>query len=112
MAAIAGNHLVIALRDDDALVALVHLRAGSLRVQVGEAVTTGQPIAGCGNSGNSTQPHVHVQVMDSPDLAVARGNPLTFTNSCEWSRGERLPQLRASGVPGEGSTVEPITTRR
>jgi murein DD-endopeptidase MepM/ murein hydrolase activator NlpD len=70
--AIAGNYLIIALRDSGAFVALVHLRAGSVRVAVGEEVTTGQPIADCGNSGNSTQPHVHVQVMDNADLSIPR----------------------------------------
>jgi hypothetical protein len=71
--AIAGNYLIIALRDSHAFVALAHLRAGSLRVAAGEEVTAGQQVAACGNSGNSTQPHVHMQVMDSADLSVARG---------------------------------------
>ncbi|AWS43168.1 M23 family metallopeptidase [Streptosporangium sp. 'caverna'] len=106
--AIAGNHLIIALRDSGAFVALVHLRAGSVRVALGEEVTTGQPIADCGNSGNSTQPHVHVQVMDSPDLSVARGVPMTFRRFREWPRGARHPQIRESGLPGEGAVVEPL----
>ncbi|MEO8557351.1 MAG: M23 family metallopeptidase, partial [Actinomycetota bacterium] len=76
--AIAGNYLIIELRDSGAFVVLVHLRAGSTRVAVGEVVTQGQQVAACGNSGNSTQPHVHVQVMDSPDLSVARGVPIAF----------------------------------
>ncbi|HEY7987868.1 MAG TPA: M23 family peptidase [Lapillicoccus sp.] len=42
---VAGNHVVIALRDD-AFVALVHLRCGSLRVAVGDEVLTGQVLAG------------------------------------------------------------------
>jgi murein DD-endopeptidase MepM/ murein hydrolase activator NlpD len=33
----------------------------------------GERYAICGNSGNSTQPHVHVQVMTSADLSVAGG---------------------------------------
>ena len=106
--AIAGNYLIIALRDSGAFVALVHLRAGSIRVALGEEVTTGQPIADCGNSGNSTQPHVHVQVMDSPDLSVARGVPMAFRRFREWPRGARHPQIRESGLPGEGAVVEPL----
>ncbi|WP_371778296.1 M23 family metallopeptidase [Streptosporangium subroseum] len=106
--AIAGNYLIIALRDSGAFVALVHLRAGSIRVALGEEVTTGQPIADCGNSGNSTQPHVHVQVMDSPDLSVARGVPMAFRRFREWPRGARHLQIRESGLPGEGAVVEPL----
>jgi murein DD-endopeptidase MepM/ murein hydrolase activator NlpD len=106
--AIAGNYLIIALRESGAFVALVHLRAGSIRVALGEEVTTGQPIADCGNSGNSTQPHVHVQVMDSPDLSVAQGVPMAFRRFREWPRGARHPQIRESGLPGEGAVVEPL----
>jgi peptidase M23-like protein len=106
--AIAGNYLVIELRDSGAFAALVHLRAGSVRVAVGAEVTTGQPVAECGNSGNSTQPHVHVQVMDSPDLSVARGVPVAFRRFREWPRGARGPLNQEAGVPGEGAVVEPL----
>ncbi|HEY9409570.1 MAG TPA: M23 family metallopeptidase [Jiangellaceae bacterium] len=108
VSAIAGNHLIIALRDSGVFVALAHLRAGSLRVAIGEEVSTGQHLADCGNSGNSTQPHVHVQLMDSPDLSVARGVPMAFRHFREWSRGTRQPQLREAGLPGEGAVVEPL----
>lgn len=108
VAAVAGNHVIIELRDRRAFVALVHLRAGSLRVRPGERVTVGQPLAECGNSGNSTQPHVHVQVMDSPDLSAARGVPMAFRDFREWPRGRRRFQDRALGVPGEGAVVEPL----
>jgi murein DD-endopeptidase MepM/ murein hydrolase activator NlpD len=106
--AIAGNYLVIALPESGAFAALVHLRAGSLRVAAGDRVTTGQPIADCGNSGNSTQPHVHVQVMDSADLSVARGVPMAFRRFREWPRGAQRPQIRQTGIPGEGAVVEPF----
>ena len=106
--AIAGNYLIIALRDKGVFVALVHLQAGSIRVALGEEVTTGQPIADCGNSGNSTQPHVHVQVMDSPDLSVARGVPMAFRRFREWPRGAKHPQIRELGLPAEGAVVEPL----
>ena len=108
VAAIAGNYLIIALRDGGAFVALVHLRAGSLRVAIGEEVTTGQPVADCGNSGNSTQPHVHMQVMDSPDLSIARGVPMAFRRFREWPRGAKHFQIKESGLPGEGAVVEPL----
>jgi len=106
--AIAGNYLIIALRDKGVFVALVHLQAGSIRVALGEEVTTGRPVANCGNSGNSTQPHVHVQVMDSPDLSVARGVPMAFRRFREWPRGAKHPQIRELGLPAEGAVVEPL----
>jgi len=88
--------------------ALVHLRRGSLRVAVGDAVVTGQQLGECGNSGNSTQPHVHVQLMDSADLAVARGVPVAFRGYREWVGGSDHPATVATGIPGERSVVEPL----
>lgn len=108
VAAIAGNYLIIALPDSGAFVALVHLRAGSIRVAIGDEVRVGQPIADCGNSGNSTQPHVHVQVMDSLDLSAARGIPMAFRRFREWPRGAKGFQIRESCLPGEGAVVEPL----
>jgi hypothetical protein len=106
--AIAGNHVIIALAGGGPYVALVHLRAGSVRVAVGAEVTAGQPLGECGNSGNSTQPHVHVQVMDNLDLSIARGVPMAFRRFREWPRGAKEPRSRASGLPGEGAVVEPL----
>jgi hypothetical protein len=105
--AVAGNHVVVALADGGGFVALVHLRSGSVAVEVGQAVTTGQPLGACGNSGNSTQPHVHLQVTDSADFAVAQGVPVEFRAFREWPRGGGA-QDRAAGVPDEGAVVEPL----
>ncbi len=76
--AIAGNHVVIALSGSGPFVLLAHLRRGSVSVGPGDQVEVGTPIGECGNSGNSTQPHVHVQVTDSIDWETARGLPMTF----------------------------------
>ncbi|GAB3518228.1 hypothetical protein GCM10027402_03020 [Arthrobacter monumenti] len=57
---------------------LAHLRQGTIEVRPGQAVQTGEMVAQCGNSGNSTEPHVHVQVSDSTDWNRARGVPIAF----------------------------------
>ena len=57
---------------------LAHLRRGSPTVQVGERVRAGQVLGQCGNSGNSSDPHVHVQLMDGPDITTAKGVPFTW----------------------------------
>jgi len=112
-AAIAGNHVVLRLRESGVFAAMVHLRRGSLRVAAGDTVAVGQQLAACGNSGNSTQPHLHVQLMDSADLAVARGVPVLFRGYREWGAGPGHPPLVDpvfvdSGIPGERSVVEPV----
>jgi murein DD-endopeptidase MepM/ murein hydrolase activator NlpD len=77
-AAIAGNHVVIALGRSGPFVLLAHLRRGTVRVAPGDVVAAGDQVGECGNSGNSTQPHVHVQVTDSTDWPTARGIPMLF----------------------------------
>jgi hypothetical protein len=80
-AGIAGNHIVVAVSPAGPFVLLAHLRRHSVRVSPGEVVSAGQQLAACGNSGNSTEPHLHVQVSDSADWAEARGVPLAFRHS-------------------------------
>lgn len=86
--ALVGNHLVLDLGNGvHALYA--HLQRGSLTVRPGDRVRTGQVLARCGNSGNSSEPHLHFQLMDSPNPNGAHG--MAFS----W---------HGVGVPGVGET--------
>lgn len=79
--ALAGNHLILRSpgpAGQQLFVALCHLRRGSLRVRPGQVLGSGDPVAECGNSGNSTEPHLHLQVMDAADPSRARPVPFTF----------------------------------
>jgi len=72
-----GNHIVLDL-GGGVYAVLAHLRRNSATVRPGERVSAGRQIGECGNSGNSSEPHVHFQLMDSPYPAVAAGLPFTF----------------------------------
>ncbi|MFB8443640.1 M23 family metallopeptidase [Streptomyces niveus] len=93
---IVGNHVVLDL-GDGTYAMYAHLKQGSVTVAAGDRVRAGQRIAACGNTGNSTESHVHFQLMDGPDLDTARGIPFTW---------------RGVGVPanGESFTPEPEAT--
>ena len=47
---------------------LAHLRQGSVQAPEGSTVTRGQAIAQCGNSGNTSEPHLHMQVQTHADF--------------------------------------------
>ena len=66
----AGNHLVLDIGQGRYLM-LAHLREGSITVEVGDRVTAGQVIAQVGNSGNTTEPHVHIQALNLPSFELA-----------------------------------------
>jgi len=89
--AIAGNHVVIAAAPGGPFVLLAHLRRGSVSVGPGAVVSAGDVVGTCGNSGNSTEPHVHVQATDSTEWATARGLPIAFRapSGRVWLPGER-----------------------
>jgi hypothetical protein len=107
-AAIAGNHVVLELTDGGAFVLIAHLRRGSVAVTPGMPVAEGRPLGACGNSGNSTQPHVHLQAMDGPDATRAAGLPLEFRSYRVLPRSGGVPVEVARGVPGESEVVEPV----
>ena len=90
VAAVAGNHVVIAAGTNGPFVLLAHLRQGTVQVRPGQPLEAGDPVGECGNSGNSTEPHVHVQVTDSAEWHHARGVPLAFRgrNGTVWVPGE------------------------
>lgn len=91
ISAIAGNYVVIAVRPGGPFVLLAHLRRGTVQVRPGQRMQAGEPLATCGNSGNSTEPHVHVQVSDSTDWDNAHGIPLAFRRPGGRQRaGQRL----------------------
>ncbi|MFJ8592016.1 M23 family metallopeptidase [Streptomyces sp. NPDC093598] len=87
---ILGNHIVLDL-GNGTHAAYAHLQRGSLTVREGDRVRAGQVLARCGNSGNSSEPHLHFQLMDGPDPDAARGVPFA------WS---------GLGVPRDGEIFE------
>jgi Peptidase family M23 len=57
---VAGNHIIIRCDDSEVYVGLAHLMQGSVLVKAGDRVTTGQILARVGNSGNTSEPHLHI----------------------------------------------------
>jgi len=84
MPQILGNHVII--RGDGVFAGLVHLAPGSVAVTEGQVVDVGEVIGRVGHTGNSTSPHLHFQVMDSADPAIAVGLPCAF-RTYEVQRG-------------------------
>ena len=96
---VRGNHVLIQHREDEFSL-LAHLRRDTLAVTVGERVRRGQKIGECGNSGHSTQPHLHFHVQDSRSFTTASSRIIVWgriarngevVDSCaDLSRGDRV----------------------
>jgi hypothetical protein len=63
--ALGGNYVILKCGDVYPLYA--HLKKGSVSVRPGDIVHSGEQLGQVGNSGSSLQPHLHFQVMNSPE---------------------------------------------
>lgn len=76
---LAGNHVVIACQGVKVL--LAHLQQGSVAVMEGEEVAVGQRLGRVGNSGNTTQPHLHIHAErggTASSILDGEGVPIRF----------------------------------
>ncbi len=59
---------------------MAHFIPGSFKVEEGDLVKRGEVIGKCGNSGHSTEPHLHLHFQDHPNFYLGRGIPIKFNN--------------------------------
>jgi murein DD-endopeptidase MepM/ murein hydrolase activator NlpD len=100
----AGNHVVLDLGNGEyALVA--HMQKGSVRVRVGDRIRPGDVLGLTGNSGNSSEPHLHFHIQDRPGLfAGARGLPISFVGyRADGRRIDRGSPIQGQFIEREGS---------
>jgi hypothetical protein len=72
-----GNGVVIDHGDGEFSL-LAHMQPGSLRVRVGDTVDATTVLGLVGNSGNTTEPHIHYHLQNGPDMTTAEGLPVRF----------------------------------
>jgi hypothetical protein len=107
---ILGNHVVIDM-GDGVYAAYAHLRRGSVLVEKGQRVTVGEQIAECGNSGNSSEPHLHFQLMDHRSVLVAAGFPFTFNRyAADGEVRAGVPAGRQAFTAGTVSDQSTVTS--
>ena len=76
---LAGNYIL--LRCKGAEILMAHLLKGSITSKAGTLVKTGEPIAKIGNSGNTSEPHLHIharKVNTGKAILAGEGLPITF----------------------------------
>ncbi|RDW15022.1 M23 family peptidase [Oceanobacillus chungangensis] len=88
-----GNHVYIKIDETGTYLLLNHLNEGSVTVKEGDRVNPGDVIGRVGNSGSTSEPHLHIhhQRQDPtkvPHPILAEGLPLYF----EGIDGEAMPK--------------------
>ena len=88
----AGNHIYLRLDETGTFLVLAHLKKGSIKVKEGQHVNEGEFLAQVGNSGSSSEPHLHIhhQRQDPSKISMflAEGLPLYF----HTEKGEMMPE--------------------
>jgi hypothetical protein len=110
-----GNHLVLEVAPGQFLF-IAHLQPGSLSVVPGDRAEAGQVLGRVGNSGNSSEPHVHMHLQDTSTPFFGEGIPFYFHGyrvaGVEMERGMPLGgrERRSRRWPGAfiGDTVEQV----
>ncbi len=78
---------------------LCHFKYQSIGVKVGDQVKQGEVLGLCGNTGNTSQPHIHFNLQDGPLMHKAEGLPVQFReikvngeikNNFEATRGDEI----------------------
>ncbi len=77
--AYAGNCVIIDHGNSEYSV-MMHMQPGSITVNVGDRVVTGQVIGRLGNSGDAFGPHLHYQLQSGPRLFLDQPLPFRFQN--------------------------------
>ncbi|MBD3688971.1 M23 family metallopeptidase [Nanchangia anserum] len=104
---VLGNHITID-HGDGSFAVYAHLKEGSLNVQLGEQVEAGTVIASVGNTGNTSEPHLHFQLMDRANPSAAAGVPFQWPDAeLTTSFDERFTTRKATnrvleGIPENG----------
>lgn len=85
----AGNEVVIAHANGEYSV-IGHMKKGSALVKVGDMVKTGDQLGLVGNSGNSSEAHLHYQVSDGADLFKSKAIQIKWKDGSEPVQGETV----------------------
>ena len=93
----AGNYVAILCRN--ATLVLAHLKEGSIKVKLGQKVIIGEMIARVGNSGNTSEPHLHIHALKGEVSNYKQllwpGEPMVMVFGGRYLiRGERQRQER------------------
>nr|WP_242540666.1 M23 family metallopeptidase [Staphylococcus warneri] len=67
-----------------------HLKQHSIKVNIGDEITDNVMIGLCGNSGNSSEPHIHFQVSNQPSLLEGQSLKVNFENNRTPIKGETI----------------------
>ncbi len=95
-----GNAVFIRHREQEVSL-FAHLKLGSIKVKVGDKVKRGQVIGLCGNSGNSSEPHLHYHLQNTPVIQDGTGIKCSYQKVIVLEKGKKQSKTNYSPIKGE-----------
>lgn len=95
-----GNFVILKTKNNNYAV-LAHFKKGSIIVTKGDMLKKAHLIGKCGNSGNSTTPHIHLQIQSEDNIWSPTNItfPLKFLSNSVWVQPKRNLVLDAGEIP-------------
>lgn len=108
-----GNHVYIRLDETDTYLMIAHLKKDSVRVKVGQHIQEGMVIAQVGNSGNSSEPHLHIhhqrQDPSKTSMFLSEGLPLYFRDIDGPAMPEGGIRVKNGDEVPVGDVISPVS---
>jgi murein DD-endopeptidase len=109
---IGGNHVIVDI-GDGLFAFYAHMQPGSVRVKVGDHVQVGQVLGLIGNTGNSSEPHLHFDICNASSELACEGIPYAFASfevqgkGWTWKSSEShdAPVVHDMEIPTEDEVV-------
>ncbi|WAS90819.1 peptidoglycan DD-metalloendopeptidase family protein [Nannocystis punicea] len=106
----APGNMVVLRHEGEVYSVYAHLVPGSIKVKPGARVRRGQVLGACGNSGNSSEPHLHVQLQDGPRFEKSWGLEGVFAEAMVTRDGAAAPRTDYTFLKGD--KVAPVAGAR
>ncbi|NWK84516.1 M23 family metallopeptidase [Staphylococcus sp. GSSP0090] len=84
-----GNYIIIKHGHKEYSM-IAHIKPHSFKIEKGDELLRGQHIAHVGNSGNSSEPHIHFQVMNDKNIQVTQPLKIKFHNDISPVKGDEI----------------------
>lgn len=107
METIGGNHVIMQIAGG-VFAFYAHMQPGSIRVKLGDKVRRGQVLGLLGNSGNSTEPHLHFDLCNANSMLFCEGLPYAFASFEVQGRGWGWKSSESKAPPEKHTTEIPL----
>ena len=94
---VRGNYIIIQHSEHE-YGTIAHIKKDSFGVKVGDKVYRGQQIACCGNSGNTSEPHIHFQVQQGKSFLLSASLPIWFEKIRNYSISHNSPHISRGDI--------------